>query len=91
METVYSTALWDKQNETCIRMTRADTVCVELILDIGNRVYDSVWDKQSETCIRVTVADAVISLDLTHHNGNCIRTVVWDEQNETCIDQYDFS
>ena len=64
---------------------------MELVLYNGNSVYDCVCYKQNETCIRVTVADTVISLDLTHDNGNCIRTIVWDEQSETCIDQYDFS
>ena len=49
MAIVYSTVLWDEQSETCIMMTRANTVSVELILNNGNRLRTIVWDEQSES------------------------------------------
>ena len=41
MTIVYSTVLWDKQNETCTKMSRADTVCVELVPHNGNSIQYS--------------------------------------------------
>ena len=46
------TTVRDKQNETCIRVTVADTVIsLDLTHDNGSCIRTVVWDEQNETCI----------------------------------------
>ena len=69
METV-CTIVWDKQNETCIRVTIANTVSVELILDTGNSMYSCVGQAKWDLHQGDYIADTVISVELTLDNGS---------------------